>query len=223
MTARPLKAAAGAMVAHDLLELSRTLSAIAPPGVLVGCRTIEAGDEALLLDEEKRSLTALTPARRDASGAARFVARGLLAEIGLPGKAILRSSAGSPVWPAGVVGSLAHDDEIAVAAIARATDFISLGIDIEAATPLPEDLWDLVAPACDLWIHPDLGMAAKIHFCVKEAVYKATFPLDGCILDFHDIDIDLDAGLARTSSGRSLRFSYCVGTHVAVLAWPVEP
>jgi 4'-phosphopantetheinyl transferase EntD len=220
MTAAPSPLAFPTVVSPETSGMARALAAIAPPGVLVGCRTIEAGDETLLLDEEKRSVTALIPARRDASGAARSVARDLLSHIGQPGVAILRSRAGSPVWPGGVVGSMAHDDEIAVAAVARASDIMSLGIDIEPATPLAADLWDLVAPACDLWVHPDPGMAAKIHFCVKEAVYKATFPLDGRILDFHDINVELDAGLARTSSDRNVRFSYCIGTHVAVVAWP---
>ncbi|MEX6507200.1 4'-phosphopantetheinyl transferase [Jiella sp. M17.18] len=209
--------------AQDVPALERELSSIAPPHVLVGCKRIEAGDEALLLDEERRSLTALVPIRRRASGAARSVARRLLAQTGLPGSAILRSASGAPVWPEGRAGSMAHDDELAVAAVARTSDVMSLGIDIEAATPLPVDLWELVAPACGLWARPNPGLAAKIQFCVKEAVYKSVFPLDGRILDFADIDVDLEGGLASTSSGHAVHFRCRVGDRVTAIACVLEP
>jgi 4'-phosphopantetheinyl transferase EntD len=40
---------------------------------------------------------------------------------------------------------------------------------------------------------------------VKEAVYKATHPIDGVFLEHHDVEVCLTSSVALTSSGRSLR------------------
>ena len=41
----------------------------------------------------------------------------LMNSMGFAGLPILRSTFGAPIWPAGIVGSMAHDDRIAVAAV----------------------------------------------------------------------------------------------------------
>ena len=73
--------------------------AMAPTGVRIGCRTIREGDESHLLPQEARSIPSRQPLMRRASGAARWIARGLLADMGLNDVAILRASSGTPVWP----------------------------------------------------------------------------------------------------------------------------
>src|SRR4029079_12042243 len=84
---------------------------------------------------------------RRASGAARIVARMLLSRFGREPYAIPKSTAGMPVWPDGIVGSLAHDAKVAVAAMAARPQFQSVGIDIDPAEPLAPDLLDIVATA----------------------------------------------------------------------------
>ena len=46
---------------------------------------------------------------------------------------VTKAPSGAPLWPRGIVGSLAHDRAVAVAAVARAADISCLGIDIEPA------------------------------------------------------------------------------------------
>ena len=98
-------------------SLQRAIDALAVPGLLIGYRMISQGDELALLHEEMASISFPAIERRRASGAARRVARELMNSMGFAGLPILRSTFGAPIWPAGVVGSMAHDDRIAVAAV----------------------------------------------------------------------------------------------------------
>ncbi|MER9317176.1 4'-phosphopantetheinyl transferase superfamily protein [Mesorhizobium sp. M0659] len=207
---------AGASLSAQLLA---AMAAMAPAGVRIGCRTIREGDENHLLPQEARSIPSRLPLMRRASGAARWIAHELLADMGLNGVAILRGSSGAPVWPHGVTGSLAHDDEIAVAAVAPLSHVASLGIDIEPALPLPDDIFALVAVPADRIDATDLCLAGRILFAAKEAVYKAAYPLDREVLGYEDITVDLDAGDAVTKTGRRARLVYCVAPCVVVLAF----
>jgi 4'-phosphopantetheinyl transferase EntD len=195
------------------------MAALAPNGVRIGCRIIREGDEAHLLPEEARSIPARQPAMRRASGAARWIAHGLLAELGVDDFAILRAPSGAPAWPEGIAGSLAHDDDIAVAAVARVGRISSLGIDVEPAQPLPDDIFALVATRADQTDAADRHLAGRILFAAKEAVYKAAYPLDREVLGYEDIAVDLNAGRATTKTGRKVSLAYCVAPRVVVLAF----
>ncbi|QKC86238.1 4'-phosphopantetheinyl transferase superfamily protein [Mesorhizobium sp. NZP2077] len=198
------------------------MAAIAPPGVRTGCRLIGDADEAHLLPEEARSISARQPAMRRASGAARWIAHRLLADIGIGNVAIPRAPSGAPTWPDGIIGSLAHDDDMAVAAVARVGRIVSLGIDVEPAQALPDDISAIVATGADRTGAADRLLAGRILFCAKEAVYKAAYPLDREILGYEDIAVDLDAGRATTKTGRKVRLAYCVAPRVVVLAFVGE-
>lgn len=168
-------------------------------GVWLETRRIAPGDEAAFADPSEPL------ARRRASGAARFAARAALTALGGPADAPLPRAPGRfALWPDGFVGSLAHDEEIAVAVAARRIDVAALGVDVEPALALPEDVASIAllpserrARAAD----PALGRAI---FAAKEAVYKAINPLDGSELEYEDIEVDLAAGRATLRDGRWL-------------------
>lgn len=199
--------------------LLQAMAAIAPRGVGFGCRLIREGDEAHLLPGEAGSIAARRLAMRRASGAARWIAHGLLSNIGIDDFPILRTPSGAPVWPDGITGSLAHDDEMAVAAIAPIASVGSLGIDVEPAIALPDDVAALVVIGADAVGDVDRQLAGRVLFAAKEAVYKAVYPLDGRILDYGDIAVDLGTGRATTTSGRRATLAYCVAPRIVVLAF----
>jgi 4'-phosphopantetheinyl transferase EntD len=199
--------------------LERAIAALAVPGVAIGCRRIQPGDEDALLPQEHASIASCLTERRRASGAARIVARGLLDQFGHARCPIPKGADGEPIWPAGLTGSLAHDDQYAVAAVGRTGDVGAIGIDIEPARPLPRDMIELVATPRELADIDDDPLRLKLLFATKEAVYKAQFPRDRTFLEFQDIEVDLARMQAATRTGRIVAIRYAVVPRVVVLAW----
>jgi 4'-phosphopantetheinyl transferase EntD len=200
------------------IALLAAIQSIAPAGVRLSCRTIRDGDDAFLLPKESQSIVTRAVAGRRASGAARLAARLLLAEFGIGEAEIPRGSGGQPIWPKGITGSLAHDDTMAVAAVSRSGAIRSLGSDIEPPVPLPDDIVSLVFTCGDCVDSVDRMLVGRVLFSAKEAVYKAVYPLDGEILDYADIAVDLRGASAVTRSGRRARLSYCTTPRILTLA-----
>jgi 4'-phosphopantetheinyl transferase EntD len=113
---------------------------------------------------------------------------------------------------------MTHDNRIAVAAVGLRRDLNAVGIDIEPATPLPPDMLELIATPRERRAIADNPLGAKLLFAIKEAAYKAAYPLDQEFLDFHDIEVDLAGRLATTRAGRTLALHWCVFSHVLVVA-----
>lgn len=187
-------------------SLQQALDSLAQPGLLIGYRAIAPGDELALLEEETRSMDARGEKPRRASGAARIVARDLLMRLGYPSQALPKGPSGAPVWPSGISGSLAHDEQIAVAAVGHGVGHV--GIDFETAEPLPPEMMELVATPGERAVISDDPHLGKLLFVAKEAVYKAVHPLDGLFLEFQDIAIDVNGGHAVTRNGRRVKLRY---------------
>jgi 4'-phosphopantetheinyl transferase EntD len=199
--------------------LATALEAMAVPGVGIGHRLISAGDEQALLPEERAAFAdSILPVRR-ASGAARIVARKLLAPLGHAGAAIPKAAAGAPTWPPGIAGSMSHDSRVAVAAIGRRRDVAAIGVDVEPAEPLPADLLTMVAtPQERTAIGTDL-LQARLLFVAKEAVYKAVYPLDRVFLEHHDVRVSFTDRKAVVCNGRIVDLRFCVAAHLLALAF----
>ena len=62
-------------------------------------------------------------------------------------------------------------------------------------------------------------------FSVKEAIYKAVYPLDRMFLDHHDVEVSLSTGTgsAVVRNGRTVSFRYCIAAHIVVLAFIPAP
>ena len=200
---------------------------MAVPGVVIDHRLIAQGDEFALLPEEIGALATSVVKVRRASGAARILARELLLGFGRTRQAVPNAASGMPIWPDGIVGSLAHDSKIAVAALAKRRDFLSLGLDIEPAEALDPSIFDLVVTAKERLEISDGRCGGRLLFSVKEAVYKAVYPLDGIFLDHQDIEVCLTTQTAVVRNGRIVGFRYCIATHIVVIAFiatlPVVP
>jgi 4'-phosphopantetheinyl transferase EntD len=181
---------------------------------------ISAGDEIALLDEEAASIASPVIAVRRASGAARIVARALLAQFGYAPVAVPKGEAGAPIWPAGMSGSIAHDDRIAMAAVGLQHDIRAVGIDVEPAVPLPQEMLELIATSQELRRIASDPLQGKLLFAAKEAVYKAVYPLDRVFLEFRDIEVDLVSGTATTRTGRAIALRTSVSSHVVAVALP---
>jgi 4'-phosphopantetheinyl transferase EntD len=187
--------------------------ASAPNGPLIarilpaGVSSAEAFDDltpAPLFGVEDLLLTGAGPKRRGEFATVRRCARSALGALGIPPAPLLRGTGGAPVWPAGVVGSMTHCAGYRAAAVARAGELDMLGIDAEPARPLPSGVLGLVTVPEERDQLAELARVApdvrwdRLLFCMKEAVYKASFPLTKQWLGFRDaiVEIDADGGFS---------------------------
>jgi len=154
---------------------------------------------AVLFPAEEALVAGAAAKRRREFATGRHCARMALAELGVPPAPVLRGEMGAPRWPAGVVGSITHCAGYRAAAVARASDVLTTGVDAEPDEDLPAGVLDLIALPGERERLRRLAAAApgtcwdRLLFSAKESVYKAWFPLTGRWLGFHDADVTIDA------------------------------
>ena len=152
-----------------------------------------------LFPEEQTLVARATEKRRQEFTAGRECSRSALSALSVPAAPILRGYRGAPQWPDGIVGSIAHCAGYCAAAVARAQDLVTIGLDAEPDAPLPGGVLELISLPAERARLRELAAASpgtgwdRLLFCAKEAVYKAWFPLTGRWLGFADADITIDA------------------------------
>jgi 4'-phosphopantetheinyl transferase EntD len=172
---------------------------ILPPAVVVVESFTDPADLKLHPDEEPLVANAVEKRRREFT-TVRDCARRAMARLDLPPVPVLSGARGAPIWPAGVVGSMTHCDGYRGAALARAVDVASVGIDAEPHASLPDGVLDAIALPAEQTRTAALRATDptvcwdRLLFSAKEAVYKAWFPLTGRWLDFSEADILVDPG-----------------------------
>lgn len=163
-------------------ELATAVQALVPDGVIVA--VARAGDHPLF-PEEARAVASAVAKRKDDFAAGRAAARNALARIGVGPTAIPSGARRAPVWPSGTRGSISHAGGIAIAAVTTLP--LALGIDLEVDAPIGPEVEQLVlGPDDRLGSH-----SALLAFSAKESVYKALFPEEGWLLEFHDVTLDV--------------------------------
>ncbi|RZS36567.1 4'-phosphopantetheinyl transferase EntD [Herbihabitans rhizosphaerae] len=151
-----------------------------------------------LFPEEEALVAKAVAKRRDEFANARACARRALGELGYPPVPILSGPKREPLWPDGVVGAITHCAGYRAAAVARASDVTTIGVDAEPHAPLPDGVLDAVSLPAERARGRALAVAApdthwdRILFCAKETVYKAWFPRTKRWLGFEDADITID-------------------------------
>lgn len=201
---RPRSTAAGASVSG----LSDALERVFPAFVAVAVVGVGDADPLSAHAQERAAVAGAAPVRREQFLAGRACAHAALRGLGRDGPAVLRAPTRAPLWPPGVVGSIAHTAEVAGAAVASAEDAWGLGLDIERIEPaLEPDVERLVCTPAERAAHRLLGPSAgKLVFCAKECVYKCVSPATGWSLDFDDVEVLLDASRGRFEAVVDERF-----------------
>ena len=157
-----------------------------------------------LLPDEQRCIAAFSQSRQRDFARGRMCARRALQQFGIHGHPILREPEGTPIWPAGLVGSITHCETLCAAAVAPRTTVASLGIDIEPITELDRETRDLVCAREELGFFSSMkgsrpGIEETLIFSAKESVYKCLFPLVRTFIEFYEVLIVVDAAKARFS------------------------
>ncbi|MEU3336791.1 4'-phosphopantetheinyl transferase family protein [Streptomyces sp. NPDC002144] len=177
--------------------------------VVVEVHGDDGTEPAPLYPEEAAVVAQAVPKRRREFALVRACARRAMEKLGVPPQPVLPGERGAPVWPAGLVGSMTHCEGYSAAALVRAADLASLGIDAEPHGPLPDGVLDAVSLPGEadrlrrlVDEHPEVHWD-RLLFSAKESVYKAWFPLTGRWLEFTeaDLEVSLDAGEGPPQGG----------------------
>lgn len=151
-----------------------------------------------LFADERQRIAGSVESRRREFATGRECARRALELLGHPRASIGTGPRNTPVWPAGVVGSITHCAGYRAAAVAASGSIVALGIDAEPHGELPPELLPSVLTGTE---RAELGALTRdrpdtrwprLLFSAKEAVYKAWFPLTGRWLGFEDVHVRLD-------------------------------
>lgn len=141
--------------------------------------------------------------------AGRIFARRALEELDVAAAPILIRADRAPAWPAGIVGSISHADDYCGVLVARSASYAAIGLDIENARRIDAEIANRIVTPRErregARFSPQLaGPYPALIFSAKEALYKAFAPLAQRFLEFHDVEIDVDA--ARSAFvGRVIR------------------
>lgn len=167
-------------------DLAQALGLRARIGIGVATRA-DAED---LWPGEAPAMTRAIATRRAEFATGRSAARRALRDAGLLPLPIPISPDRSPQWPRGVLGSITHHGDEALAIVAaRHCGLAGLGLDMEPLDDLPADLWQAVLTPPELhWLSRQAeaarGTLARMIFSAKEATYKAFYPLTGRVVGF---------------------------------------
>jgi len=169
------------------------LSALVGPDVAIA--SSEVGSEDGLLAPEHDAIAKAIPKRRAEFAAGRRAARRALASAGRASTAIPMGKDRAPIWPTGMVGSITHDNGLALACAAPVNSITRLGIDLAEASAFPDHLRDRIL--CSKAEKTVSGQDARLIFSAKEAVFKAFYPDVGGYFGFEAVEITPDIAAER--------------------------
>lgn len=153
---------------------------------------------ARLHPDERAMVTAEKGRRQIEYAGGRLAAREAARVLGCEWPALLSGAEREPLAPNGLTVSISHKNDLAVALVAHATEG-HVGIDLEgdgrnrmtiaSKVCRPEELTEVEAlPEAERW------PAVMVRFAVKEAVYKAVFPMVRHFFGFQAARVEVPGG-----------------------------
>ncbi|ADZ92049.1 4'-phosphopantetheinyl transferase family protein [Marinomonas mediterranea] len=167
--------------------------------------------------------------------AGRLAVQQLLTHLDLPNMAVLKAEDGSPIWPNGWKGSIAHANDQAIASVLPAQSVAEsrlqgLGLDVENLdkTEIVLETQKMIAVEREVSLLESVGydkaVALLMIFSIKESVFKAVYPKYGVYFDFLDAELvsvnrseEWEVRLTRTLSE-----TFPAGFPLTVKAWVEE-
>jgi enterobactin synthetase component D len=156
----------------------------------------------VLFDIETDYSDKVVPKRKNEFITGRMCARKALQHFGVSPVPIPIGDNREPLWPEGFVGSITHCEGLYAAAVARSSQYRSIGIDAENIQSFSSDVTDMILTDIEKsWYQDDFSEESTtcIIFSAKESVFKCLFPVVKHSIDFLDIEVSLD----------SVRQSFC--------------
>jgi 4'-phosphopantetheinyl transferase EntD len=161
-------------------ELSPALQALFPMRVAAAELRAPA-DPSLLYPEERLEVVNAVSSRVEEFTSGRLCARKALAQFGMENFPLRVGSQRQPLWPATLTGSITHTTGYCAAVVAKRTDCIGIGIDIETIESVERSVWPKICTADERRKVQSLDdvyqqKAVALTFSAKEAFYKIQNP-----------------------------------------------
>jgi 4'-phosphopantetheinyl transferase EntD len=165
-----------------------------PSSVLLAEMPPDRADPAQLRPAEYRLIERAVPKRQREFAAGRVLAHSLFGELNVTVPALLSDADRVPMWPEAIIGSITHCGSLCAVAIAGVATSAGIGIDVEPARPLSDELLPQVLRPGEygqlMALPPSLRpLGGILVFSIKEAVYKAIYPRRRVFLDFNQVEI----------------------------------
>ena len=196
-----------------------------PDRVFTECCLIEDKHYALHR-EEATAVRKAVPSRRNEFGAGRMCARSALESLGIRECLLARNADGSTAWPQGIVGAISHSDLWCGAAVARKSDCLGVGFDIETADRVTRSIARRVLTDSEMdWVGRYAEDESRewftLIFSAKESIYKCLPSLGRKGIRFRDAEIiphpdnfSFDVRLTDKITSRLPSFSFLRGRYL---------
>jgi 4'-phosphopantetheinyl transferase EntD len=174
-------------------SVEASLRLMLPRSVILKCCPIQDFFH-LLSEAEAQIVRFAIYKRRIEFSTGRYLAKAAIKDLGEVVSEILKGEQHQPLWPRNIVGSISHSSGICAAVVAGAENISYIGIDFEAIKDVPESILAKIAgdnEVRELKGEFPLTELTAILFCIREAVFKAYYPLTGHVLDHRDVRITL--------------------------------
>ena len=156
-----------------------------------------------LWPEEFASVKDAVPKRVREFAAGRAFARRALLSLDVPLGPLPAKPDRSPRWPPGFAGSITHSSDYCAAAVARMTDALAIGIDVEDWDRFDPSLAAQIFSPDEMRMHVpgtaprEMRCLGALIFSAKEALYKCLSAVATVRLSFRDCTIELEREAAR--------------------------
>ena len=95
---------------------------------------------------------------------------------------------GQPLWPTGVVGSIAHSHDVAIAVVSHTAKWLGVDCEEVMSTSTAQQIASMIAKPQELALLSQLDQPfnylLSLLFSAKESIYKAIYPSVKKVLDF---------------------------------------
>ena len=158
----------------------------------LGCKL--DGPAHTLLGQENTLVIKAVEKRIKEFSAGRHLARDLMKILDIPVVPLMRNDDRSPKWPDTMTGTITHTNEVCLVAAGRLAAHSTIGLDLEGAEPLSEDLLKFIVREDEFDQLPpgEIRHFAKLIFSAKEAFYKAQHFHTKAMLDFLEVSLKLN-------------------------------
>lgn len=175
------------------------IASLLPPEVITVLAKDHNIDGQLFPEEEILIVKAVEKRKREYT-AGRLCAHKALSQLGINDFPVLAGKNRDPLWPHNIIGSITHCEDYCAVAAARQGRIRSIGIDIEPAEKISDEIIDMVCRSAEKnWCNQQSNDIdnywPKVIFSIKESIYKCLYPILQRYVDFHEVQIQLNPEL----------------------------